>query len=92
MSAQSISKKGMRILPCIGELYHRFKQNVLESESRQFDRLRLRLRLLARCHDSGRLQLRLRLRLRTPAGHYDGTVAPYITYITTNGTDKGDYV
>ena len=38
---------------CIGELYHRFKQNVSESESRQFDRLRLRLRLLARSHDSG---------------------------------------
>ena len=52
---------------CIGELYHRFKQNVSESESRQFDRLRLRLRLLARSHDSGRLRLRLRLRLRTPA-------------------------
>ena len=53
--------------PCIGILYHRFKQNVPESESRQFDRHRLRLRLLARCHDSGRHRLRLRLRLRTPA-------------------------
>ena len=29
----------MQILPCIGNLYHRFKQNVPESESRQFDRL-----------------------------------------------------
>ena len=27
---------------CIGELYHRFKQNVSESESKKFDRLRLR--------------------------------------------------
>ena len=54
----------MQIIPCIGKFYDRFKQNVPESESRQFDRLRLRLRLLARCHDSGRL--RLRLRLRTP--------------------------
>ena len=49
-------KKCMQILPCIGELYYRFKQSVPESESRQFGRLRLRL--LARCHDSGRLRLR----------------------------------
>ena len=50
MSAQIISKKCMQILPCIGELYHRYKQNVPESKSRQLDRLRLRL--LARCRDS----------------------------------------
>ena len=66
ISAQIIFKKCMQILTCIGKLYHRFQQNVPESESRQFDRLRLRLRLLARRHDSGRLRLRLRLRLRTP--------------------------
>ena len=53
-AAQIISKKCMQTLPNIGKLYHRFKQNVLESESRQFDRLKL----LARCHDSGRLRLR----------------------------------
>ena len=63
ISAQVISKKCMQILHRIGKLYHRFKQNVPESESRQFGRLRLRLRLLARCHDSGGL----RLRLCTPA-------------------------
>ena len=51
----------LQSLPCIGELYRRFKQNVPELESRQFDGLLLTLRLLARCHDSGRL------RLRTPA-------------------------
>ena len=50
--------------PLQRQIYHRFKQNVLESESRQFGRLRLRLGLLASCHDSGRL--RLRLRSRTP--------------------------
>ena len=62
ISPQSISKKCMQILLCMCKLYHRFKQNAPESESRQFGRPRLRLRLLARCHDSGRLQLRLRLR------------------------------
>ena len=51
-------KKCMQILSCIGKLYHIFKQNVPESESRQFDRLRLRI--LARCHDYGRLRLRPR--------------------------------
>ena len=64
---QIISKKCMKILSYIGKLYRKFKQTVPESESRQFDRLRLRLRLLARRHDSGRLWLRLRLRLRTSA-------------------------
>ena len=43
----------------MGKLYHRFKQNFPESESRRFDRLRLRLRLLACCHDWGRLRLRI---------------------------------
>ena len=42
----------MQTLPCIGELYHRFKQNVPESELRQFDRLQLRLLLLAGDSDS----------------------------------------
>ena len=50
-------QKCTQILLCKGKLYHRFKQNVPESESRQFDRLRLRL--LARCHDSGRHRFRL---------------------------------
>ena len=58
ISAQIISKKCMQNVTCIGKIYHRFKQNVPESESRQFGRLRLRL--LARCHDSGRLRLRTR--------------------------------
>ena len=58
----------MQIVLYIDKLYHRFKQNVPESESRQFDRLRLRL--LARCQNSGRLRLRLRLRLRTPGSNY----------------------
>ena len=61
ISEEIISKKYMQILPCIGNLYHRFQQNVPESESRQFDRLRLRL--LARCHDSRLLRLQLRLRI-----------------------------
>ena len=60
-------QKCMRILICKCKLYHRFKQNIPESESRQFDRLRLRLRLPARCHDSGRLRFRLGHRLHTPA-------------------------
>ena len=59
MSAQIISKRCMQILICIGKLYHRFKQNVPESEPRQFDLLRL----LAHCPRSRRF----RLRLRTPA-------------------------
>ena len=45
-----IFKKYMQILSCIGKLCHIFKQNVPQSESRQFDRLRLRL--LTRCYDS----------------------------------------
>ena len=65
VSAQIISKKCMQISPCIGKVYHIFKQNVPESESRQFDRLRLRLRLLARCQDTGRLRHRFRLRAPT---------------------------
>ena len=64
--AQIISNKCIQALPCIDKLGHRFKQNVPESESRQFGRLRPRLRLLARCQDSERLRLRLRHRLRTP--------------------------
>ena len=39
ISAQIITKKCMRILPCKGKSYHRFKYNVSESESRQFDQL-----------------------------------------------------
>ena len=40
---QIISKKCMQIFLCIGKLYPGFKQNVPETGSRQFDRLRLRL-------------------------------------------------
>ena len=68
ISAQIVSKKCIQIIPYIVKLYHRFKQNVPESDSRQSDRLRLRLWLLARCHDSRRL----RLRLRTPDRDYEG--------------------
>ena len=38
----------MQIFPYIGKLYHKLQQNVPESESRHFDRLRLRLRLRLR--------------------------------------------
>ena len=72
ISAHIISKKCMQIIPYIGKLYHRFEKSVPESESRQFDQLRLRLRLLSRYHDSRRLRLRLRPRLRTPGYHICG--------------------
>ena len=43
ISAQIISKKCMQIPHRIVQSYHRCKQNVPESESRQFGRLQLRL-------------------------------------------------